>query len=111
MQYLVYVLPRISLLPRTSVNRGWEEKPGLINTAAEQAGVSAEQVASGKSSGKTAEEGASGKPSEKPSGKIAEEAASGKPSGMAAEEAARSATEGASGTQEVSRKAPQEVPH
>ncbi len=73
-------LPRTPL-PRTSVNRGWEEKPGLINTAAEQAGVSAE------------------------------EAASGKPSGMAAEEAARSATEGASGTQEVSRKAPQEVPH
>jgi hypothetical protein len=75
-----YELPRISL-PRTSVNRGWEEKPGLINTAAEQAGVSAE------------------------------EAASGKPSRKFAEEAAGSAAEGASGTQEVSRKAPQEVPY
>ena len=57
-----------------------------MNTAVEQAGMTAE--------GET-----SGKPSEKPS------------ETTAAEEEAGSAPEGASGTQEESRKAPQEVPY
>ena len=78
------------------MNREWEEKPWLINTAAEQARVPAAEAAAEKPSATTRER--SGKPSEKPTGE-----ALGKPAGVTAAEAAR--------TQEVSRKAPREVPY
>jgi hypothetical protein len=80
------------------VNREWEEKPWLINTAAEQAGVPAAEAAAEKPSAPTRER--SGKPSEKPSGEALGKPAAGVPA--AAEEA---------GTQEVSRKAPREGPY
>ena len=71
-----------------------------FNLTKQALNTAAEQPAAERPSGEPSEE-----PSEEPSGKTAaEEEASGEPSRM-------TAAEGASGTQAVSRKTPQEVPY